>query len=169
MPRARRRSRAVAAIAAVGLFLQTTAPMGLTAAQAGAKPSPAGQASAPAKAAPQAGAAPATDRSCCSASRRRRLAANLRPAERRDDPRLSAAGGELGEADTSRRLQRRLAAGQGCREARDWHHQDRSGYAGIGHRAPGELPENEDRRSQFPDAAEGADSRDYDRDRQGDS
>ena len=59
MPRATRTSRAVAAIAAVGLFLQTTAPMGLTAAQAGAKPSPAGQASTPAQAAPQAVAAPA--------------------------------------------------------------------------------------------------------------
>ncbi len=31
------------------------------------------------------------------------------------------------------------------------------------------FKQDEDRRGQFPDAAEGADSRDYDRDRQGDS
>ena len=59
MPRARRRLRAVAAIAALGLFIQTTAPIGLTAAQAGAKPSPTTQAGAPQKPAAQAGAAPA--------------------------------------------------------------------------------------------------------------
>ena len=47
MPRERRTSRPVAAIAAVGLFMQTTAPMAVTAAQAGAQ------------AAPQAVAAPA--------------------------------------------------------------------------------------------------------------
>ena len=60
MPRARRRSRAVAAIAALGLFIQTVAPIGVTAAQAGAKPAPSTQAAAPGKPATQAGAAPAT-------------------------------------------------------------------------------------------------------------
>ena len=98
MPRARRRSRAVAAIAALGLFIQTVAPIGVTAAQAGAKPSPSRQAAAPAKPATQAGAAPATA-AAAAPHRRRWLAANLRLAERRDDPRLSAAGGELGQAD----------------------------------------------------------------------
>ena len=60
MPRARRTSRAVAAIAAFGLFIQTVAPIGVTAAQAGAKPAPSTQAAAPGKPATQAGAAPAT-------------------------------------------------------------------------------------------------------------
>ena len=41
MPRATRRSRAVAAIAAFGLFTQTAAPIGLATTQAGAKPAPA--------------------------------------------------------------------------------------------------------------------------------
>ena len=59
MPRARRRSRAVAAIAALGLFVQTAAPIGVTAAQAGAKPSPTAQAGAPTKPATEAGATPA--------------------------------------------------------------------------------------------------------------
>ena len=56
------RFRAVAAIAAFGLFIQTTAPIGLTAAQAGAKPVPSAQAAAPGKPAAQAGAAPAKPR-----------------------------------------------------------------------------------------------------------
>ena len=56
MPRATRTSRAVAAIAAFGLFIQTTAPMRVMAAQAGAKPSPTTQAPAPAQAPQPSGA-----------------------------------------------------------------------------------------------------------------
>ena len=59
------------------------APIGVTAAQAGAKPSPTAQAGAPTKSASQAGATPAKAAAGRSAPRRRRLAAHLRPAERR--------------------------------------------------------------------------------------
>ena len=59
MSRVTHRFRAVAAIAAFGLFTQATAPVGLTAAQTGAKPSPTAQAAAPAKPSTPGGAAAA--------------------------------------------------------------------------------------------------------------
>ena len=157
MPRARRRSRAVAAIAALGLFIQTVAPIGVTAAQAGAKPSPTAQAGAPTKSASHAAATP------------EKAAAAAPPLVDGGWPRIYdlPSGGtilvyqpQVASWEKQKHLVAYSAVSQRAKSARkagDWHHQDRSGHGGIGPRAPGQLSENEDRRSEFPDAAERAD------------
>ena len=131
MPRARRRSRAVAAIAALGLFIQTAAPIGVTAAQAGAKPAPTAQAGAPAKPATQAGAAPA------------KAAAAAPPFVDGGWPRIYdlPSGGtilvyqpQVASWDKQTHLVAYSAVSQRAKsagKAGDWHHQDRSGYTGI--------------------------------------
>ena len=102
MTRATRTSRAVAAIAALGLFTETTAPIVLAAAQAGAKP-------------PSTTQAPRRDSAGASAATAKPAAA-LPPIvdggwpriydlpSGGHDPRLSAAGRELGQAEAPRRL-----------------------------------------------------------------
>ena len=102
---------------------------------------------------------------------RRRLAAHLRPAERRQHPRLPAAGRELGQADAPRRLQRRVATAPRAATSR------RSAPIKLEADTQVALAErlvsfqkHEDRRGQLPDAAEGtACARSPAADRQGDS
>ena len=93
--------------------------------------------------------------------RRRRMAALLQPAQRRQHPRLSAADLELGQAEAHGRVQRGLVPHRERRQARARHDQDRSRHPGRADRAARQLPEDEDRGSQLPDAAEGTGARDH--------
>ena len=159
MRRARRRSRAVAAIAALALFTQMVAPIGVTAAQAGAKPAPTAQAGAPTKSASQAVATPEKAAAAASPIVDGGWPRIYDLPSGGTHPRLSAAG----RAGTNRHMSSPSAPCRIARTAaksRPGHDQARGGHQRLRRRAPGRLPEDEDCRSELPGAAEGADARD---------
>ena len=168
---ARTRHRAVAAIAALGLFVRPSRPIGLPAAQAAGR-----QAAAAAKRPRRRSRRPA------GATRRRSRAAAARRVvdggwprvydlpSGGSDPRLSAAGRELGQADAPRGLQRRLVCAQRRAEKPALGTIKLEADTKVARRrAPGELPEDEDRRSNFQTLPKEQVREITDRDRQGDS